>query len=171
MLHSAIRQFLTDVHWDELDYLVIDLPPGTGDAQLSLSQSLPLSGGVIVTLPQQVSLDDALRGLEMFRELNVPLLGIVENMSFLELPDGTKMDIFGSGGGEKLAEATGVPFIGAIPMDPSVREGGDSGKPVVLTHPDSPVAKALKAVAEDLAAKVSVAALRQENVVPIEFVK
>jgi len=171
MLHSAIRQFLTDVRWDELDYLVIDLPPGTGDAQLSLSQSLPLSGGVIVTLPQQVSLDDALRGLEMFRELNVPLLGIVENMSFLELPDGTKMDIFGSGGGERLAEATGVPFIGAIPMDPSVREGGDSGKPVVLTHPDSAVAKALKAIAEDLAAKVSVAALRQDNVIPIEFVK
>ena len=170
MLHSAIRQFLTDVHWEELDYLVIDLPPGTGDAQLSLSQSLPLSGGVIVTLPQQVSLDDALRGLEMFRELNVPLLGIVENMSFLELPDGTKMDVFGSGGGEKLAQSTGVPFIGAIPMDPSVREGGDSGKPVVITHPDSPVAKALKAVAEDLAAKVSVAAMRQDNVIPIEFV-
>ncbi len=170
MLHSAIRQFLTDVHWEELDYLVIDLPPGTGDAQLSLSQSLPLSGGVIVTLPQQVSLDDALRGLEMFRELNVPLLGVVENMSFLELPDGTKMDVFGSGGGEKLAQETGVPFIGAIPMDPSVREGGDSGKPVVITHPDSPVAKALKAVAEDLAAKVSVAAMRQDNVIPIEFV-
>ncbi|MBL7164459.1 MAG: Mrp/NBP35 family ATP-binding protein [Anaerolineales bacterium] len=171
MLHSAIRQFLTDVHWDELDYLVIDLPPGTGDAQLSLSQSLPLSGGVIVTLPQQVSLDDARRGLEMFRELNVPLLGIVENMSFLELPDGTKMDIFGSGGGQKLAKATGVPFIGAIPMDPSVREGGDSGKPVVVTHPESPVAKALKAISEELAAKVSVAAMRQDNVVPIEFVK
>ena len=171
MLHSAIRQFLTDVHWDELDYLVIDLPPGTGDAQLSLSQSLPLSGGVIVTLPQQVSLDDARRGLEMFRELNVPLLGIVENMSFLELPDGTKMDIFGSGGGEKLAKESGVPFIGAIPMDPTVRQGGDSGKPVVITHPESPVAKALKAISEDLAAKVSVAAMRQDNVVPIEFVK
>ncbi len=171
MLHSAIRQFLTDVLWDELDYLVIDLPPGTGDAQLSLSQSLPLSGGVIVTLPQQVSLDDARRGLEMFRELNVPLLGVVENMSFLELPDGTKMDVFGSGGGEKLAQETGVPFIGAIPMDASVRQGGDSGKPVVISNPDSAVAKALKAVAEDLAAKVSVAAMRQENVIPIEFVK
>ncbi len=171
MLHSAIRQFLTDVQWDELDYLVIDLPPGTGDAQLSLSQSLPLSGGVIVTLPQQVSLDDALRGLEMFRQLEVPILGVVENMSFLELPDGTKMDVFGSGGGEKLAQDTGVPFIGAIPMDPSVRVGGDAGKPVVVSDPDSPVAKALKAVAEDLAAKVSVAAMRQENVVPIEFIE
>ena len=96
MLHSAIRQFLTDVEWGELDYLVVDLPPGTGDAALSLAQSLPLSGGVIVTLPQQVSLEDARRGLEMFRALDVPLLGVVENMSYLELPDGTRMDIFGT---------------------------------------------------------------------------
>lgn len=170
MLHSAIRQFLTDVAWDELDYLIIDLPPGTGDAQLSLAQSLPLSGGVIVTLPQQVSLDDALRGLEMFRQLNVPLLGVVENMSYLELPDGTRMDVFGTGGGERLAKQTGVPFIGAIPMDPAVRKGGDDGNPVILSQPDSPVALALKAIAEDLAAKVSVAALQQENVIPINMI-
>lgn len=170
MLHSAIRQFLTDVAWDELDYLIIDLPPGTGDAQLSLTQSLPLSGGVIVTLPQQVSLDDALRGLEMFRQLNVPILGVVENMSYLELPDGTRMDIFGTGGGEKLASETGVPFIGAIPMDPSVRISGDAGYPVILSHPESPVAQALQMIAEDLAAKVSVAALQDNNVIPINFV-
>jgi len=170
MLHSAIRQFLTDVAWDELDYLIIDLPPGTGDAQLSLAQSLPLSGGVIVTLPQQVSLDDALRGLEMFRQLNVPILGVVENMSYLELPDGTRMDIFGTGGGERLAKQTGVPFIGAIPMDPAVREGGDSGYPVILSQPDSPVAQAMLAIAEDLAAKVSVAAMQNENVIPINMV-
>jgi ATP-binding protein involved in chromosome partitioning len=170
MLHSALRQFLTDVLWRELDYLIIDLPPGTGDAQLSLSQSLPLSGGVIVTLPQQVSLDDARRGLEMFRQLEVPVLGIVENMSFLELPDGVTMDVFGSGGGERLAKQAGVPFIGAIPMDPAVREGGDDGVPVVISQPDSPVAQALRAVAEDLAAKVSVAAIRDENLIPIEFV-
>jgi ATP-binding protein involved in chromosome partitioning len=170
MLHSAIRQFLTDVAWDELDYLIIDLPPGTGDAQLSLTQSLPLSGGVIVTLPQQVSLDDALRGLEMFRQLNVPILGVVENMSYLELPDGTRMDIFGSGGGEKLARQANVPFIGAIPIDASVREGGDSGKPVIIANPDSAVACALRAVAEKLAAKISVAALEQENVIPINIV-
>ncbi len=100
MLHSAIRQFLADVDWGELDYLVVDLPPGTGDAQLSLAQSLPLSGGLIVTLPQQVSLEDARRGLEMFRTMEVPILGVVENMSYLELPDGTRMDIFGQGGGE-----------------------------------------------------------------------
>ncbi|MFO7624921.1 MAG: Mrp/NBP35 family ATP-binding protein [Anaerolineales bacterium] len=169
MLHSAIRQFLSDVEWGELDYLIVDLPPGTGDAGLSVAQSLPLSGGVIVTLPQQVSLDDARRGLEMFRQLNVNLLGVVENMSYLELPDGTRMDIFGSGGGEKLANQAGVPFIGAIPMDPSVRTGGDSGKPVVLTDPETPVAVALRAIAQDIAAKVSVAAVKG-NFVPINMI-
>ncbi len=135
MLHSAIRQFLGDVEWGELDYLVIDLPPGTGDAQLSLVQSIPLSGGVIVTLPQEVSLEDASRGLEMFRQLNVPILGVVENMSYLELPDGTRMDIFGMGGGQKLANSAGVPFLGSIPIDPDVRSGGDLGKPIVAFNP------------------------------------
>ena len=170
MLHSAIRQFIGDVHWGELDYLVIDLPPGTGDAPLSLAQTLPLSGGVIVTLPQQVSLDDARRGLEMFRQLDVPIFGIVENMSYLELPDGSRMDVFGTGGGEKLAREAGVAFIGAIPMDPQVRLGGDSGKPVVITNPDSPVAKALTAVAETVAQQVSIAALSRASVVPIELI-
>ena len=171
MLHSAIRQFLTDVDWGELDYLIVDLPPGTGDAPLSLAQSLPLSGGIIVTLPQQVSLDDARRGLEMFRQLEVDIFGVVENMSFLELPDGTRMDIFGSGGGEKLAQEAGVPFIGAIPIDPSVREGGDQGKPVVLARPDSPVARAFRHIAEDTAARISVAAMRQSNnFVPINLI-
>jgi len=170
MLHSAIRQFLTDVEWGELDYLIVDLPPGTGDAALSLAQSLPLSGGVIVTLPQQVSLEDARRGLEMFRQLDVEIFGVVENMSYLELPDGTRMDVFGSGGGEALSEAAGVPFIGAIPMDPSVRVGGDAGKPVVITNPDSVVAKALRAVAENVAAKVSVAAVKGANFVPINLI-
>lgn len=170
MLHSAIRQFLTDVAWGELDYLIVDLPPGTGDAALSLAQSLPLSGGVIVTLPQQVSLDDARRGLEMFRQLDVDIFGVVENMSYLELPDGSRMDIFGSGGGERLAKESGVPFIGAIPMDPDVRTGGDTGKPVVVSQPDSPVAKALSQVAKDVAAKVSVAAMKQENFIPINMI-
>ena len=137
MLNSAIRQFLSDVDWGDLDYLIIDLPPGTGDASLSLAQALPLSGVVIVTLPQQVSLDDASRGLEMFRTLNVPILGVVENMSYLTLPDGSKMDVFGQGGGEALARHYDVPFLGGIPMDPVVRVGGDSGKPVVMTRPDS----------------------------------
>lgn len=159
MLHSAIRQFLTDVDWGELDYLVVDLPPGTGDAALSLAQSLPLSGAVIVTLPQQVSLDDARRSLEMFRQLNVKLFGVVENMSYLDLPDGGRMDIFGTGGGERLANEADIPYMGAIPIDPSVRTGGDQGYPVVLSHPDSTVAKSLRAVAQKIAAQVSVAAL------------
>ncbi len=170
MLHSAIRQFLTDVAWDNLDYLVIDLPPGTGDAQLSLAQSLPLSGGLIVTLPQQVSLDDALRGLEMFRQLNIPILGIVENMSYLEMPDGTRVDIFGSGGGQRLANLAKVPFIGAVPMDPTVRKGGDTGKPIVISNPESVAAKALAKIAGDVAAKISVEALKNENVIPINLV-
>jgi ATP-binding protein involved in chromosome partitioning len=170
MLHSAIRQFLSDVEWGELDYLVIDLPPGTGDAQLSLAQSIPLSGGVIVTLPQAVSLEDAQRGLEMFRELNVPILGVVENMSYLELPDGTRMDVFGTGGGQRLAETTGVPYLGQIPMDPAVRIGGDQGAPVVVTNPDSAPARAMRSLAEQLAAQLSVAALQGSGGVKINMV-
>jgi ATP-binding protein involved in chromosome partitioning len=150
MLNSAIRQFLADVKWGELDYLVIDLPPGTGDAPLSLAQTLPLSGVVIVTLPQAVSLEDASRGLEMFRTLEVPILGVVENM---------RGEFFGSGGGEDLARIAKVPFLGAIPMEPAVRIGGDSGEPVVAHRPDSEAAKALKSVAEQVAARVSIEAL------------
>ena len=170
MLHSAIRQFLSDVAWGELDYLIIDLPPGTGDAALSLAQSMPLRGSIIVTLPQQVSLEDARRGLEMFRQLNVNIFGVVENMSYLELPDGTRMDIFGTGGGERLAQESEVRFIGAIPMDSSVREGGDKGVPVTVSQPDSAVSKALRAVAEDVAARISVAAVQQSNFIPINLV-
>jgi ATP-binding protein involved in chromosome partitioning len=158
------------VAWGELDYLIIDLPPGTGDAGLSLAQSLPLSGGLIVTLPQQVSLDDARRGLEMFRQLNVPILGVIENMSYLELPDGKRMDIFGTGGGERLASAAGVPFIASIPIDPAVRTGGDNGLPVIISAPESKVAIALRKMAEDVAAKISVAAYNQTNFVPIKMV-
>ena len=160
MLHSAIKQFISDVEWGELDYLVVDLPPGTGDVQLSLTQTLELQGGLIVTLPQQVSLDDALRGINMFQELKVPIFGVVENMSFLETQDGERMDIFGSGGGEKLAQMTGVPYIGAIPIDPQVRIGGDEGLPVVLSHPDSPVAKAIVDISEKIAAQVSIQAIQ-----------
>jgi ATP-binding protein involved in chromosome partitioning len=171
MLHSAIRQFLSDVEWGELDYLIVDLPPGTGDAALSLTQSLPLSGGVIVTLPQQVSLEDARRGLEMFRQLNVPILGVVENMSYLELPDGTRMDIFGTGGGEQLAREGEVPFFGTIPIDARVREGGDSGKPIIVENPSAPAAQALRHVAEQIAACISVAAFENHNVVPITIIE
>ncbi|HSR47520.1 MAG TPA: Mrp/NBP35 family ATP-binding protein [Anaerolineales bacterium] len=170
MLHSAIRQFIADVAWGELDYLIVDLPPGTGDAPLSLAQTLPLSGGLIVTLPQQVSLDDARRGLEMFRTMDVAILGVVENMSYLELPDGTRHDIFGSGGGERLAREAGVPFLGQIPMDARVRIAGDGGRPVVVAEPDSPVAQAMTALARSLAATLSVRSFQQSNVIPLSMV-
>lgn len=170
MLHSAIRQFLSDVEWGALDYLIIDLPPGTGDAQLSLAQSIPLSGAVIVTLPQAVSLEDASRGLYMFRELNVPILGVVENMSYLDLPDGTRMDLFGKGGGETLAKQAGVPFLGSIPIDPVVRIGGDQGTPVVATQPDSLSARALIAISQEIAAKLSIAAFQNQTDLKIDVV-
>ena len=171
MLHTALRQFIADVAWGELDYLIVDLPPGTGDAPLSLAQSLPLSGGLIVTLPQQVSLDDARRGLEMFRTMDVPILGVVENMSSLELPDGTRIDVFGQGGGERLAAAAGVPFLGSIPMDPRVRVGSDGGKPVVLSHPDSAAGQALEQLSRSLAATLSVRSYQQANVIPVSMVE
>lgn len=170
MLHSAIRQFISDVAWGALDYLIVDLPPGTGDAPLSLTQSLPLSGALIVTLPQKVSLDDARRGLEMFRTMDVPLLGVVENMSYLELPDGSHFDVFGQGGGRLLAEQSATRYIGAIPMDPSVRQAGDGGVPVVISHPESAVAKALTAVAEDVSVETARLALQGGNVIPLEMV-
>jgi len=169
MLNSAIRQFLGDVDWGELDYLIVDLPPGTGDASLSLAQALPLSGAVIVTLPQLVSLEDASRGLNMFKQLEVPILGIVENMSYLDLPDGTRMDLFGSGGGESLAQATDTTFLGKVPIDQNVRIGGYTGKPIVVSYPESPVAIALQEIAQKIAAKVSVAALSGKNELPINI--
>jgi ATP-binding protein involved in chromosome partitioning len=153
MLNSAIRQFLADVEWGELDYLLVDLPPGTGDASLSLAQILPLSGVVIVTLPQTVSLEDASRGLEMFRTLEVPILGVIENM---------RGEFFGSGGGEDLARMAKVDFLGAIPMETAVRVGGDSGEPVVVSKPDSLAAQALKSIAGQVAARISVEAMSQK---------
>lgn len=171
MLNSAIRQFLGEVEWGELDYLIVDLPPGTGDAALSLAQALPLSGAIIVTLPQLVSIEDASRGLQMFRTLEVPVLGVIENMSYLDLPDGTRMDIFGSGGGEQLARASGTPFLGKIPIAPAVRAGGDTGTPIVVSEPDSPAAVALREIAESLAARISVAALSGQNELPINIVE
>lgn len=171
LLHSAIQQFLTDVHWGELDYLIVDLPPGTGDVQLSLAQTISITGGLIITLPQKVSLEDARRGLEMFRQLEIPLLGVVENMSYLEMPDGQKMDIFGSGGGEELAKAANVDFVGAVPIDPAVREGGDNGKPILISHPESAAAQALREIAFQTAYKSSLIALKnQEKSISIKIV-
>lgn len=171
MLHSAIRQFLGDVEWGLLDYLIIDLPPGTGDAQLSLAQSMPLSGGVIVTLPQAVSLEDASRGIQMFEQLNVPILGVIENMSYLQMPDGTVVDVFGQGGGEMLARQHQAPFLGVIPLEPAVRVGGDEGKPIVLSQPESPAGVALRRIAEQLAAQISIAAFKRQGGVKIEMVE
>jgi ATP-binding protein involved in chromosome partitioning len=154
MLNSAIRQFLADVEWGELDYLIIDLPPGTGDASLSLAQILPLSGVVIVTLPQAVSLEDASRGLAMFQTLEVPILGVIENM---------RGEFFGSGGGEDLARIAKVPFLGAVPMEQSVRIGGDTGEPVVASRPDSEAARSLMAIAGQVAARISIEALSEKT--------
>lgn len=170
MLNSAIRQFISDVEWGELDYLIIDLPPGTGDAPLSLAQALPLSGVVIVTLPQAVSVEDASRGLEMFQTLNVPILGVIENMSYLSLPDGSRMDVFGQGGGESMAKHYDVPFLGGIPLNPNVRIGGDTGKPIVISEPESDAAKALQSLAEIVAARVSLAALSENNTPTIDVI-
>jgi ATP-binding protein involved in chromosome partitioning len=142
MLHKAIQQLFTDVRWGELDYLIVDLPPGTGDAQLSLAQTAPLSGGIIVTMPQEVSLADARRGAAAFVQLDVPILGVIENMSG---------EIFGSGGGEKAAKELNVPFLGRVELDPNVRIGGDAGQPVVVSHPQSAAAHSLRQLARLIA--------------------
>ena len=149
MVHGAIKQFIEDVEWSGTDYLVIDLPPGTGDAQLSLAQTAPISGGVIVTTPQDVALVDVRRGILMFNKLNIPILGIVENMSYLDMPgtDG-KIDIFGRGGGRRMAERFEVPFLGEIPIDPRVRIGGDNGTPIVESDPQSAAGKAFFEIAD-----------------------
>jgi ATP-binding protein involved in chromosome partitioning len=167
MLHSAIRQFLSDVDWGDLDYLIIDLPPGTGDAQLSLAQSIPITGGIIVTTPQAVSIEDASRGLYMFKQLDIPILGVVENMSYLELPNGEVMEIFGNGGGEKLAEEANATFLGKIPLSPDVRSGGD----IVISQPESKAAQALKNLSELIAAKLSVAAFEGKQGIQFEVIE
>ena len=142
MASGAVKQFMTDVDWGELDYLIFDMPPGTGDIQLTLVQTIPLTGAVIVTTPQEVSLIDARKALKMFTRVNVPILGIVENMSYFIAPDtGKKYDIFGSGGGEKISKELNAPFIGGIPIDPRIRKGGDNGIPIVYDIPDSDEAK------------------------------
>ncbi|MEL6764234.1 MAG: Mrp/NBP35 family ATP-binding protein [Cyanobacteria bacterium J06607_6] len=161
MLNGVIRQFLYQVTWGELDYLVVDMPPGTGDAQLTLAQAVPMAGAVIVTTPQKVALSDARRGLRMFQQLKVPVMGIVENMSYFIPPDmpEKQYDIFGSGGGEKASAELGVPLLGCVPLEMTVREGGDRGLPIVIAEPESASAQALVNIAKVVAGKVSVAAL------------
>lgn len=157
MASGALKQFMTDVNWGDLDYLIYDLPPGTGDIQLTLVQTIPLTGAVIVTTPQEVSLIDAKKGLKMFERVNVPVFGIIENMSYFIAPDtGNKYDIFGSGGGEKLATELNSKLLGQIPIDPRIREGGDSGKPIVEALPDSENSKIIIEIARNLAAQISI---------------
>ncbi len=157
MIHNALRQFLQDVEWGDLDYLVVDLPPGTGDASLSLAQSLSLTGAVIVTTPQQVALSDVVRGVAMFQQLNVPILGVIENMSYFIAPDtGHRYDIFGHGGGAAMAKEVGVDFLGEVPLEPQVRMGGDEGSPIVVRAPESAAAQSIRAIAQKVAAAVSV---------------
>ena len=153
MIHTAIQQFFRDVLWGDLDYLLVDLPPGTGDAQLSISQLVPLSGAVIVTTPQEVALHDSRKGLVMFQKVNVPILGIIENMSYYVCGKcGERTEIFSYGGGERAAEKLGLPFLGRIPIDPAIRVGGDSGMPIVVADPNSPQAKAFTAIASAMVA-------------------
>jgi ATP-binding protein involved in chromosome partitioning len=162
MLHSAIRQFFQDVKWGELDYMIVDLPPGTGDAALSLAQSVPLTGAVIVSQPQDVAVGDALRSLGMFNQLNVPILGIVENMAG---------DLFGTGGGEKLAKEHNVPFLGRVPLELDVRKGGDFGRPVSVSEPGNPAAIAFRQMARDVAARISVLQLQNtDNIIPLNVI-
>jgi ATP-binding protein involved in chromosome partitioning len=162
LVSQLVRQFLHDVVWGELDYLVIDLPPGTGDVQLTLVQQIPLSGAIIVTTPQDVALADAIKGLQMFREVKTPVLGIVENMSYFICPHcGERSDIFGTGGGRRTAERYDVPLLGEIPIDPLVREGGDTGQPIVLAAPESPTAQAFRDAARRAAGRLSIEAVRK----------
>lgn len=148
---KVIQQFLHDVEWGTLDYLIVDMPPGTGDAQLSLAQAIQLAGAVIVTTPQEVAIGDALRSVKMFERVGVPVLGVVENMSYFACPHcGEHTDIFLSGGGERLAKEVGVPLLGQIPLQAGVADLGDNGAPVIVAQPDSPAAIALRAFAEAL---------------------
>ncbi|PWT82173.1 MAG: chromosome partitioning protein [Acidobacteria bacterium] len=166
ILHGLVKQFLSDVKWGELDYLIVDMPPGTGDVQLSLAQLVPVQGAVLVTTPQDVAIADVRRALRMFETVSVPVLGIVENMSYFVAPDtGTRYNIFGEGGGRRLAQMYGVPFLGTVPLGMEVREGGDRGSPVVVSNPDSPQAIAFRQVAEEIARQVSIEAMKPELVV------
>ncbi|MFN0083817.1 MAG: Mrp/NBP35 family ATP-binding protein [Blastocatellia bacterium] len=168
MLHSAVGQFLKQVEWGELDYLIVDMPPGTGDVQLSLAQMVALAGAVLVTTPQEVALSDVRKAYSMFEQLQVPSLGIVENMSYFECPnDGNKYFIFGNGGGEALAERYGVPFLGGIPIAINIREGGDLGIPIVIGQPDSPQALAFRSVAQNVAAQISINAIKANKALPV----
>jgi ATP-binding protein involved in chromosome partitioning len=167
MLHGLVRQFLADVAWGELDYLIVDMPPGTGDVQLSLAQLVPVQGAVVVTTPQEVSLADVRRAIRMFETVAVPVLGVVENMSYFVPPDmpEKRYNIFGEGGGRRIADQYGLSFLGEIPLGMEVREAGDSGVPVVISQPGSPQAKSFREMAENVARHVSIEAMKPDLVI------
>jgi ATP-binding protein involved in chromosome partitioning len=168
MLHQIIRQFLQQVEWGELDFLVIDLPPGTGDVVISLVQTVPLTGAVIVSTGSAVALQDARKALEMFHQVHVDVLGLVENMSQMTLPNGEVIDVFGAGGTARTAREYGLPFLGSVDLDPQIREGGDTGKPVALAGAESARAKAFYAIAEQVAAKAQEITSKQEDIFEIQ---
>jgi len=162
MLHGVIQQFFREVRWENIDYLIVDMPPGTGDVALSLSQTVPVAGSVVVTTPQTVSVADTRRAIRMYQKLNVPTLGLIENMSHFVCPDCRhESDIFGKGGGELLAEELSVPFLGRVPIYEPIRIGGDTGVPITVGEPDSPAARAFRTAAERLAAQLSIASYKR----------
>ncbi|HXG64779.1 MAG TPA: iron-sulfur cluster carrier protein ApbC [Blastocatellia bacterium] len=170
MLHTAVRQFLYDVDWADLDYLIVDMPPGTGDAQLSLAQLVPVQGAILVTTPQEVAMADVRKALNMFLQVHIPIVGIVENMSYFICSNcSARHDIFGTGGGQELAERFQTTLLGQVPLAPEVREGGDMGIPVVIGQPDSPQAIAFRQIAENVAAQVSLAALKGDGLPVIDL--
>jgi len=161
MLHGAIQQFFREVAWTDLDYLIIDMPPGTGDVALSLSQTVAVVGAIVVTTPQKVSLADSRRAMKMYEKLTIPTIGVVENMSYFACPNcHHEADIFGHGGGEGLATDFKVPFLGRLPLYQPIREGGDSGVPLVVSEPNSPAGRAFLALGQRTAAQIALAALR-----------
>jgi len=165
MLHGAIQQFFRDVNWNEVDYLIVDMPPGTGDVALSLSQTVPVAGAVLVTTPQSVSLADTRRAIQMYRKLNIPAIGLIENMSYFCCPGcDRETDIFGRGGGEALAAEMSVPFLGSVPLYEPVRTGGDTGVPIVMGEPDAPAARALISAADRVAQQVSISAHSRKTI-------
>ena len=161
IVSGIVKQFLTDVNWGELDYLIIDLPPGTGDAPLTLAQTIPITGIIIVTTPQEVAMNVAVKAIGMFNKLNVPIVGVIENMSYMQCPHcHEQMYVFGKGGGQKVSEQFNVPFIGEIPLHPHIMEGSDFGKRLVISDPDSMQASIFSKVAKVIAGKVSIIALK-----------
>jgi ATP-binding protein involved in chromosome partitioning len=171
MLHSVIKQFFHDVRWLDLDYLIVDMPPGTGDVALSLSQTAYVAGAIVVTTPQQVSLSDSRRAVAMYQKLNIPVLGLIENMSHFVCPScNHESDIFGRGGGEKAAADMQIPFLGRIPIYEPIRVGGDTGVPLLKSDPDSPVAEAFHATAERTAAQVSIQSFKTPPIIPLKAV-